>query len=323
MSIKISVVIPTYKRPKLLTKCLSALAEQRLPREEFEVIVVSDGPDPDNRTFVSDWSAKNKLQLRYLETAEKRGPAAARNLGWQAATAALIAFTDDDCVPSAEWLNALLNEYTGQDYLAMSGFTLVPLSAEPTDFELNTSHLQRASFITANCACTQKALARLGGFDERFQSAWREDSDLEFKLISSGTPILKVGEAVVVHPVREAPWGVSLKEQKKGLYDVLLYQKYPELYRQHIQAAPLWNYYLINFCWLVVLYALITGKPQLRTLALGGLSLLIASFAYRRLKPARKSASHVVEMIGTSMLIPTLSVFWRFYGMLKFRKWLF
>ena len=323
MSLKVSVVIPTYKRPKLLIKCLSALSKQHLAREEFEVMVVSDGPDAENRNLISDWSKEHHLNLRYLETAEKKGPAAARNLGWQSASAPLIAFTDDDCLPAAGWLNALLAQYAGEDYLVMSGFTLVPLSNQPTDFELNTSHLQRASFITANCACTLKALRRVRGFDERFRSAWREDSDLEFKLICNQIPIRKVPGAVVVHPVREAPWGISLKEQKKGLYDVLLYQKFPDLYRQHIQSSPLWNYYIINLSWLLLFYALATGKPLMRGLAITALTALLASFAYKRLKPSRKSGSHILEMIGTSILIPSVSVFWRVYGIVKFRKWLF
>lgn len=323
MEFKISVVIPTYKRPKLLVRCLSALIQQQLPREDFEVIVVSDGPDPENRKFISDWKEEHSLNLRYMETTEKKGPAAARNLGWQSASAPLIAFTDDDCLPSATWLTALLDHYAGEDHLAMSGFTQVPVSSEPTDFELNTAHLQEASFITANCACTRKALDQVKGFDERFQSAWREDSDLEFKLIGDQIPIRKIPGAVVVHPVREASWGVSLKEQKKGLYDVLLYRKFPDLYRRHIQTSPLWNYYLINLSWLLLFYALATGKLRLRILAITVLTALLASFANKRLRPTRKSASHIVEMIGTSILIPSLSVFWRLYGIVKFRKWLF
>ncbi len=46
MSEKISVIIPTYKRTKLLIRCLEALALQQIPGDAFRVIVVSDGPDP-------------------------------------------------------------------------------------------------------------------------------------------------------------------------------------------------------------------------------------------------------------------------------------
>ena len=75
--------------------------------------------------------------------------------------------------------------------------------------------------------------------------AWREDSDLEFKLLQKQIPIIHLTEALIVHPVREAPWGISIKEQRKGMYNALLYKKYPELYRKKIQPSPPWNYYII------------------------------------------------------------------------------
>src|SRR5690606_31731392 len=135
--------------------------------------------------------------------------------------------------------------------------TYVPISSNPTDYELNVGNLQTAQIITANCACTRSALALVQGFDERFEAAWREDSDLEFKLITNKIPIIKIEAARVTHPVRKAPWGVSIKEQKKGVYDPLLFKKYPKLYRSHIQSKPLWNYYLINVLWLLIIVSLI------------------------------------------------------------------
>src|SRR5690606_4110164 len=125
------------------------------------------------------------------------------------------------------WLETFLNYYHGEQYVAFSGFTHVPITSNPTDYELNIYNLQTAQFITANCACTHWALLMVQGFDERFEVAWREDSDLEFKFISNHIPIFKISEAVVVHPVREVPWGISIKEQKKGIYDALLFKKFP------------------------------------------------------------------------------------------------
>src|SRR5690606_24890400 len=122
--------------------------------------------------------------VNHIQTLEKNGPAAARNLGWNSAIYSLIAFTDDDCLPEPNWLENFVKSYKGEELIAYSGFTNVPLSPQPTDYELNIAHLQTASFITANCACTAKALIAVTGFDERFETAWREDSDLEFKFIA-------------------------------------------------------------------------------------------------------------------------------------------
>src|SRR5690606_21950559 len=129
-----------------------------------------------------------------------------------------------------DWLSSLLNQYHEENLIAFTGRTLVPLPENPTDFAMNLSKLGDAEFITANCACTKEALYKVGGFDERFRMAWREDSDLEFKFISNDIPIHKVNDAVVVHPVNSVRWGVSAYEQKKGIYDALLFKKYPKLY---------------------------------------------------------------------------------------------
>src|SRR6266702_7252903 len=108
----------------------------------------------------------------------------------------------------------------------------------------------------------------VGGFDERFSMAWREDSDLVFRLVdhfSSGSTssLLYAPAAVVVHPIRPASWGVSLKQQRKSMFNALLYKKHPALYRQRIQAAPPWHYYAIVGALLVVIGALLGRKQGL------------------------------------------------------------
>src|SRR5262249_55512081 len=99
-----SVIIPTYMRPQQLQDCLEGLACQNYPRDRYEVIVVDDGspdmPEPVTTPFHA------RMQLRLLR-APHGGPAAARNAGAREAAGDLLAFTDDDCVPSSGWLQAL------------------------------------------------------------------------------------------------------------------------------------------------------------------------------------------------------------------------
>ena len=45
MNIVVSIVIPTYRRPELLKRCVRALLAQKFDKGRFEIIVVSDGPD--------------------------------------------------------------------------------------------------------------------------------------------------------------------------------------------------------------------------------------------------------------------------------------
>lgn len=316
---KISVVIPTYKRPELLLRCLAAISKQSLAHTDFEVIVVSDGPDHEIQQYLVKRKYTNKLNLRFLHTSEKKGPAAARNMGWLMARARLVAFTDDDCIPDQHWLRTIDSSYKQQPYIAFTGKTIVPLEGVPTDFASNTAQLQHAEFITANCACTKAALILAGGFDERFKLAWREDSDLQFKLLLHHVPIVHLHDAVIVHPVRAARWGLSIKEQKKGIYDALLFKKYPHLYRSKVNTGILWQYYFTIVLWgsLPIFYGLHFFTVLWIAAAL--LFFMITLFLYKRLRHTTKSVSHITEMLITSIAIPFFSVYWRLYGAIKFR----
>src|SRR5690606_2708545 len=126
--------------------------------------------------------------------------------------------------------------------------------------------------------------------------------------------------AVVVHPVRKAPWGVSIKEQKKSMFNVLLYKKYPKLYRERIQPSPPWLYYLIVVSFLIFIIALCITAKTLLSISLTAWLIFTVFFISKRLAYTSRSANHIGEMIFTSFVIPFLSVFWRFYGSLKYKK---
>jgi GT2 family glycosyltransferase len=193
------------------------------------------------------------------------------------------------------------------------------LPEAPTDYERDAAGLAGAEFVTANCVCRRSILERLGGFDERFSAAWREDSDLHFALLRAGLPIARAPNALVVHPVRPAPWGVSVRQQRKTCFDALLYRKHPELYRRRIRPVPPWDYYATVASLGVAGAAAGLGHPGAALAAAGFWTGLTGWFCARRLRGNSLAPGHVAEMVATSILIPPLSVFWRLYGSWKFR----
>lgn len=311
----ISVVIPTHQRPELLSKCLKALYRQSLSRKIFEIIVVHDGP--------GEYTKKKIIRLfpdvKFYSLRENKGPAAARNYGWLIAKGKLIAFTDDDCLPDKNWLRDILNEYAGEEAIAYSGKVYVPLSLHPTDFELYKARLATDRFITANCVCTKAALLKVGGFDERFRMAWREDSDLEFKLLSEQITIRKLSNALVVRPVRKAPWGISIKEQRKGMFNALLYKKFPFLYREKIDESPSLMYYLMVILFSGMVFGLFTGQSYTVTITLVAYLILLLWFTLKRLKNTSRRIDHIAEIIVTSPVIPFACIYWQWYGAYKFK----
>jgi glycosyltransferase involved in cell wall biosynthesis len=316
--IGVSVVVPTFRRPELLARCLSALAAQDFEATAFEILIADDAGSAETRRQVEAFAARSRQEVGYVAVSGRHGPASARNAGWRATRGALIAFTDDDCIPDPHWLSAGVAAFAG-DIDAVTGRVVVPLPEVPTDYQRDASGLARAEFVTANCFCRREALEAVGGFDERFSAAWREDSDLEFSLLSAGRRIARAEAAIVVHPVRPAPWGVSLHQQRKSLFDALLYKKHPELYRRRIRSTPPGGYYATVASLLLAIAAAGLGHPRVALAAAGVWAVLTSRFCRRRLSGTSSAPGHVAEMIATSVLIPPLSVCWRLYGAWKFR----
>ncbi|MFL6674833.1 MAG: glycosyltransferase family 2 protein [Massilia sp.] len=319
--LRVSVVVPTCGRLDLLERCLDALTRQTLEPSAYEVIVVDDEPSHNTLHLVAGWRARTALRgprLVYIANAGPHGPAAARNRGWRVAQAPVVAFTDDDTVPAPTWLaNGVAAFEDGVD--ALCGRIEMPLPAMPTDYQRDARLLETAEFVTANCFCRKQVLEALDGFDERFTAPWREDSDLHFRLLEMRANIVRAPQALVVHPVRPAPWGVSLLQIRKIAFDALLYKKHPQLYRQKIKGVPRWDYYLIVGALLVALAAAAAGGTGLAAAA-GTLWLaLTVRFCARRLAGTVKSPSHIAEMVVTSALIPPLAVFWRIAGAIRYR----
>jgi hypothetical protein len=205
------------------------------------------------------------------------------------------------------------------DKIAFSGKTVVPISSSPTDYERNISQLETAEFITANCGISKMALIDTGGFDERFTMAWREDSDLQFKLLEKNIPILKAQNAIVIHPVRKAPWGVSLREEKKGIFNALLYKKFPQLYKQKIQPRPPWHYYVATNFALAAIAGLFLKGGFITNVGITGWVGTTVWFTSKRLSKTSHSFDHIFEMFCTSSIIPILSLYYRIYGSIKYR----
>jgi len=316
----VSVVIATLNRPPLLDRCLGALARQTLPLGSFEVVIVDDGPHEVTESVVRDWARRRPdFRLQYLRSGPTHGPAAARNVGWRAAQAPVIAFTDDDCIPAPGWLATGLHTLSHRGVGAIWGRIVVPLPDEPTDWERNVAGLERAPCATANCLYRRAVIEAAGGFDERFTEAWREDSDLQFRVLARGVTIIHEPEAVVEHPVRPAPWGISVRLQKQNRFNALLYKKHPRLYRRFNPHEPPWTYYAMLGLFLAGMGAAVSGVTALAVLLWAAWLVPVAAFCVRRLRGTTRRPGHVMEMVLTSLLIPPYAVFWRLYGAIKYR----
>lgn len=204
----ISVVVPTVERVALLERCLRGLSRQR--DVTYEVIVVHNG-QPAVLKLLDRW--RDRLPLRGIPTGAK-GASAKRNEGWRAAGADLIAFTDDDCEPSAQWLSQLIRGFADPRVELVQGTVLPhPDDGDVTGVFARTIEVSRptVTYPNANLAYRWEALARVGGYDERLSAG--EDTDLAWRVLESGGQSAFVRDALVWHAVRP----VDLRGHVKSL----------------------------------------------------------------------------------------------------------
>lgn len=238
----ISVVIPTYNRVKILEKALAAFQTQSIPQNQFEVIIVDDGSTDDTGKLVT-LLAKSQPNIHYFRQ-DHGGPAKARNLGIKKASASIILFTNDDCIPHPQLLDIHLYYHASKPNIALLGYvdwhpdlTITPFMRYVlmgTQFNYPEAEKRSADagfvhFYTSNISIRKKLLINIGLFDESFPDAIFEDLELGYRASKAGIAIIFSKEALTYHY-----HPMSLKDHlsrrlKIGKYAVAFYRKHPEL----------------------------------------------------------------------------------------------
>lgn len=203
----VSVVVPTYRRPAALDVCLGALARQSIGTGRFDVVVVDDGtPEP-----LGPVLERHSSSLRLTVHRQSRsGPAAARNAGVARARGTLLAFTDDDCIPTAGWLEALVVALRRWPESIVGGRTVNALTANPYAEASQTllaylyaggnSRADGLPFVaSSNLGVSRGEFEAVGGFALAFPSAAAEDRDLCDRWTAIGRPLRYEPAAVVRH----------------------------------------------------------------------------------------------------------------------------
>jgi glycosyltransferase involved in cell wall biosynthesis len=121
----LSVIIPTFERPKELAACLAALATLSYDRARFEVVIVDDGSTTPLDEVVA--GCTNTLNVTLLRQ-NNAGPASARNFGASRATGDFLVFIDDDCAPSSEYLSKLAARLVDLPDCTVGGHTVNALT---------------------------------------------------------------------------------------------------------------------------------------------------------------------------------------------------
>lgn len=299
-----TVVVPTVGRQSLRV-LLDALTTSTGPRPEAVIVVddrVTGGPL--DVLLVG-------LQLPGLRVVRSGGggPAKARNVGWRRARTPWVSFLDDDVVPSSDWLERLHADLSNvpDDVAGITGRVEVPLATgrRPTDWERSTAGLARAQWITADLTYRRAGLSTVGGFDERFPRAYREDADLGLR-VTRATGRISTGTRRVTHPVRPVHDWVSVRQQAGNADDALMRRLHGKQWRSLV-GAPAGrrprHVAITSSAGAAVALAL-TGHRRAALLPVGAAVVGIGEFAAARIAPGPRDAAEVRRLVLTSAAIP-------------------
>lgn len=237
--IRISVVSATYRRPHLLAR-LAAAIEQQEGVGPVELVVVDDGSPDETMGELRRLASCSSVEIQAIRLPRNAGPATARNAGWRAARGPLIAFTDDDCVPQAGWLAALVSALVHADMA--QGCTLPnpeqKANVGPFSRTIEVGQ-QNGWYQTCNIGYRRDLLEKLGGFDEAFPAAG-EDTDLAWRALAAGARAVFVPDALVFHDIRPSRFAVSVRDTRRWRSIVLAVKKHPGL-RTHLHRHYIWR----------------------------------------------------------------------------------
>jgi glycosyltransferase involved in cell wall biosynthesis len=153
--VSISIVIPTYNRLPILSKCLLALEQQDFSTETYEIVVVDDGSTDETIS----WLNQEAANLPHVQLFQRNhlGAAAARNFGVDRAQGDKIIFIDSDLVVTPTFLSAHTEAWQqaqqplGHDRLFTYGLVINTANfEEPTAEPYKVTDYSAAYFATGN-----------------------------------------------------------------------------------------------------------------------------------------------------------------------------
>jgi glycosyltransferase involved in cell wall biosynthesis len=222
--IKITVIVPVFNAKDCLLECLRALQNQTYPQQLTEILWI------DNKSTDGSKEMLEGLGQIVVQEIERQGSYAARNKGIAASESEVVAFTDADCIPSAQWIEEGIKALIEQEADLVSGNVRFLLSTPPTGAELwdAVTNMQIAENIaqrgvskTANLLVRREVFEKIGLFPADMQSGG--DVLWTGRATEAGCKLIYHAPAEVAHPARRL-WPLIGKQYRVGKGRALLYK---------------------------------------------------------------------------------------------------
>lgn len=251
---RVSFVVPTYRRPDALEATLEALVRLDYPPSLYEVVVVDDG-SADSTAEVTARFRHAGPAILYVQQANS-GVATARNNGAERAHGELLIFLDDDMLVAPDHITAHLavREAHGDclvnGHWAFSDATRAALAETPfgryrMELEddirdriakepLGDGRMRPAEVTAANLGISAVRFRELGGFDGDFPYAGYEDQDFSLRARRAGCLFVYDPAIRLLHNDGRVTLQQFCRRQERGAVTaVFLVARHPQEYADH------------------------------------------------------------------------------------------
>jgi glycosyltransferase involved in cell wall biosynthesis len=312
MKTRVSVVVPVLNGARTILATLASLDAQTLDPATYEVVVVDDGSTDGTPDAIRAYAAGARAQIDVIERPHF-GPAAARNAGIEATASEFVAFTDADVEVSPQWLARALARLDAEPALAgVEGRTLPKGTPGPLTHQMRNE--TGGLYMTCNMVYRRTVIEATGGFDERFRTAFLEDSDLAFRILEKGDAIKFDPEVLAHHAVLHEGRRKFWKEARKRFYVPLIRVKHRRLYRQLLKpVVPMYPSLYVEEV-LSVSATIIAAVNGAWAAAVP--SAMLSGIAFRRVAHAWRA--HDPISILQALCMPFVQAFWVGLGWLRF-----
>ncbi|HEX4783085.1 MAG TPA: glycosyltransferase [Candidatus Sulfotelmatobacter sp.] len=225
----VSIIIPTFNGAARIGSCLDALLQQTW-KQDAEILVVNDGSADHTAEVVGRYGGVR------LITQSNAGPAAARNRGALEAKGTIILFTDDDCVPMADWLAAMIAPFADANVVGVKGVyrshqrqivaRFVQIEYEDK-YRLMSDRASIDFVDTYSAGFRRDRFLEMNGYDTSFPVACAEDIELSYRMSARGWTMRFVPDAMVYHTHPDTVWKYLKKKYKFAFWRVLAVHKNP------------------------------------------------------------------------------------------------
>lgn len=225
----ISVIVCVHNGADRVLPFLDFAAQLNYPC--YEVLIIDDGS-----VDHLDKLCEAYPSVRYIRQ-DHSGLSAARNLGARKAKGDIFAYTDDDCVPDADWLYWIARAYIELECDLCGGPNLAPLPSDEDEAVVASapgapSHVMFSNTIAehipgCNLTVTRGAFELLGGFNERYWVAG-DDVDFCWRAHQQQLTIGFHGAAFVWHRRRASFQQYFRQQRGYGKAEALLLDDHPD-----------------------------------------------------------------------------------------------